>query len=232
VAEPAPGALALQAEGLAVGWPGGPSRRVDWTVPAGAAVALRGRSGAGKSTLIALLAGLLRPAAGRLVVGGLDLGAAPPAALAAHRAGGVGLLRQEPHLLGWLSVIDNVGLPLELAGRPDPARAAAALAAVGIAPLGPRPAGALSVGERRRVSLARALVTDPPLILADEPTAGLDAAAAAAVMDLLQRAAQGRTLVVASHDPAALSRLAPGLDLDALTASPPSSPPPSTGGPP
>lgn len=190
-----------------------PSGTARWRIPSlrvrsGARIGLRGESGAGKSTLLGLMAGLLPAERGQLRVAGVELVGASGGVRREHRLRSIGQVLQGAPLVDHLSLLDNVLLPLRLAGRRLGAhrdRAVRLLDAVGLEDrLYARP-GALSEGERQRVAVARSLVGDPPLLLADEPTSGLDPLAAARVLDLLL--AGERTLVVASHDEAVLARL-------------------------
>lgn len=172
---------------------------------------IAGASGSGKTTLLHLAAGLLAPARGRVAWGDVALDVMTPARRDAWRRTHVGLVFQAFHLVPELSARDNVLLPVWFAGwsaRGRVAEADALLARMGIAtPL--RRAGALSRGEQQRVAVARALLHRPAAILADEPTASLDAESGAAVADLLLDAARetGATLLVVSHDPALLARM-------------------------
>lgn len=174
-----------------------------WAAQAGEAWLLSGPSGSGKTTLLHVLAGLATPTAGRVSVAGQDLAALAPAARDRWRGRHVGLVPQKLHLIGAVSVADNLRLASTLAGRPvDEARVRTLLEAVGVADLAHRRPSALSQGQAQRVAIARAVVNRPVLVLADEPTASLDDAHAAAALDLLraQAADAGATLVVASHD--------------------------------
>jgi putative ABC transport system ATP-binding protein len=172
----------------------------------GQQIALVGPSGSGKSTLLHLLAGLDTPTTGTVTWPGLG---APPADLP---AGTVGLVFQGPSLLPDLDVAENVALPLVLAGRPDrEARvtAVALLAQLQLEDLAAKLPGEISGGQAQRVAVARALVADPTLIFADEPTGQLDHASAATVIDLLTARARrvGAALVVTTHDPVIAARL-------------------------
>jgi len=168
-------------------------------------VAVIGPSGSGKSTLLNLIGGLDRPDSGSLVVGGLDLAALQSDELARHRRKTVGIVFQAFRLLAHLTALENVALPLLFAGgsRLDAERRAADLLdEVGLGGrIQHRPAE-LSAGEQQRVATARALVNDPRVLLADEPTGNLDADSAAGVLDLLAelRRDRGLALVVATHD--------------------------------
>jgi putative ABC transport system ATP-binding protein len=184
-------------------------RGIDLDVAAGDSVALLGPSGSGKSSLMAVLAGLERATSGDVSVAGFDFGALDEDALAVARRGRIGIVLQAFHLLPTMTALENVAVPLELAGEPDAfARAEAELAAVGLAHrIGHYPAQ-LSGGEQQRVAIARALVARPTLLFADEPTGNLDTATGGAIMDLLfaRHAASGATLFVITHDPALAAR--------------------------
>ena len=178
---------------------------VSLTVPRGGFVAVMGRSGSGKSTLLRCAAGLERPTAGSVRIGGADLAALRPAELTRLRRDRVGFVFQSLNLVPTLSALENVALPLLLAGVPDDGRAEAGLAAVGLADRAAEAPARLSGGERQRVAIARALVTEPEVIFADEPTAALDPATADGVLALLRRAVDdhGGTVVLVTHDPVA-----------------------------
>ncbi|BAL95757.1 ABC transporter ATP-binding protein [Rubrivivax gelatinosus] len=181
-------------------------------------VAIVGASGSGKSTLLAILAGLDTPTAGTVTLAGTDLFALDEDARAALRARQVGFVFQNFQLLGHLTALENVMLPLELMGRRD-ARAAAAemLARVGLGERLAHYPKLLSGGEQQRVALARAFVVRPAVLLADEPTGSLDFATGAKVMELmfeLNREA-GTTLVLVTHDPQIAARCERQLRIDA-----------------
>ncbi len=191
---------------------------VSLAVGAGESVAVVGASGAGKSTLLALLAGLDEPSSGAVWLEGIELSALDEDGRAAARARHVGFVFQAFHLIQSLTALENVMLPLELAGRAD-ARAAArqALAQVGLeSRLGHYPRQ-LSGGEQQRVAIARAFVTRPSLLFVDEPTGNLDAATGARVIQLLfdLNAAAGTTLVLVTHDRAIAARCGRVIELDA-----------------
>jgi putative ABC transport system ATP-binding protein len=174
-----------------------------WDVPQGEACVVLGPSGSGKSTLLALIAGLLTPTSGTVSVAGREMAALSPAERDRFRARHVGLVLQTLHLIGVLSVGENLRVARELAGLPEDVQAVeATLEMLGIAALAGRRAAGLSVGEAQRVAIARALVNRPQLILADEPTAALDDDNCEKAVRLLrdQAAACGATLVVATHD--------------------------------
>jgi putative ABC transport system ATP-binding protein len=184
-------------------------KQVSLQIARGDAVGLVGPSGSGKSTLLMVMAGLERPNEGRVVVAGEDLVRLNEDALARFRGRTVGIVFQSFHLIPTMTALENVAVPLELAGREDAiARAREELANVGLGErLGHYPAQ-LSGGEQQRVALARALAPDPTLVLADEPTGNLDEATGKEIMDLLfaMRAKRGSTLVIVTHDPALTRR--------------------------
>ena len=169
----------------------------------GEAVAIVGASGSGKSTLLAILAGLDTPTTGSVHLAGSDLFALDEDARAELRGRAVGYEFQSFQLLPALSALENVMLPLELAGRPDAqAQAGAMLRKVGLGErLGHYPKH-LSGGEQQRVALARAFVVQPRVLMADEPTGSLDAAAGEAVIQLMfeLNAQAGTTLMMVTHD--------------------------------
>ena len=181
---------------------------VDLQLARGEWVALLGESGVGKSTLLNCLAGLDTPTAGRVRLGEVELGLLDERALAHWRRANVGFVFQAFHVLPHLSVAQNVALPLLLLGRPDAARVAHMLAAVGLEGLADRAPRTLSGGQLQRVAIARALVHKPALVLADEPTGNLDSATAERVLDLLavQVRAEGAACVLATHSVAAAAR--------------------------
>jgi putative ABC transport system ATP-binding protein len=176
---------------------------IDLEVTSGEAVAIVGASGSGKSTLLALLAGLDTPTVGSVHLDGEDVFALDEDARARLRGRAVGFVFQSFQLLPALSALENVMLPLELAGRPDAESAARAmLDRVGLAGrLGHYPKH-LSGGEQQRVALARAFVVSPKLLMADEPTGSLDSEAGEAVIRLMfeLNAQAGTTLVMVTHD--------------------------------
>ena len=179
-------------------------RGISLTIAPAETVALVGPSGSGKSSLMMVLTGLERPSRGRVMLAGHDLGALDENALAILRRQHVGIVFQSFHLLPTMTALENVAIPLELAGDPDALeKAAGVLARVGLGHrLGHYP-GQLSGGEQQRVAIARAFVAGPSLLLADEPTGNLDVATSAAVIDCLfeQHARLGSALLLISHDP-------------------------------
>ena len=178
-------------------------RDVDFTLARGETVAIVGASGSGKSTLLSLLAGLDTPSAGTVLLDGSDLFALDEDGRAALRARKLGFVFQSFQLLANLTALENVMLPLELAGRRDARAAATAmLQRVGLgARLGHYPR-LLSGGEQQRVALARAFVVQPAVLLADEPTGSLDFATGEKIMELMfeLNREQGTTLVLVTHD--------------------------------
>jgi len=180
-------------------------------VAAGEWVAIVGESGSGKSTLLNLVAGLDRPDRGEVRLEGRALDYADDDALSLWRRRQVGFVFQAFHLLPYLTVAQNVALPLALLGaapRERDSRAAAQLEAVGLAGFGTRRPGTLSGGEMQRAAIARALVHGPRLLLADEPTGNLDSANATAVLDCLADAVKraGAAALMVTHSPIAAAR--------------------------
>ncbi|RAU23782.1 ABC transporter [Paramagnetospirillum kuznetsovii] len=178
-------------------------RGVDLTVGVGETLGVVGPSGSGKSTLLMIMGGLERPSSGRVVVAGRDLAGLDEDGLARFRRDSVGIVFQSFHLIPAMTALENVAVPLELAGRADAFEAAEEeLAGVGLGHRLHHYPGQLSGGEQQRVALARAFVARPRLLLADEPTGNLDGATGRAVMDLLFRLHRdyGTTLVLVTHD--------------------------------
>ncbi|MFB6815859.1 ABC transporter ATP-binding protein [Streptomyces sp. NPDC056347] len=208
-------ALRLEAVSRRHGRPGRGATALDsvsCVVPAGSFTAVVGPSGSGKSTFLQCAAGLDRPTSGTVRIGSTDLGGLSEAALTRFRRDRIGFVFQSHalNLVPSLSVEENVVLPLVLAGA-DPAdervlvRGRELLARVGLAGRGGHGPATLSGGEQQRVAVARALVTGPEVIFADEPTASLDPESAGLVLGLLRDAVRvdGRTVVMVTHDPAA-----------------------------
>ncbi|MGI9624338.1 MAG: ABC transporter ATP-binding protein [Acidimicrobiales bacterium] len=180
-------------------------RGVDLTVESGEFVALTGPSGCGKSTLIHVLAGMEVPEDGAVNVDGTDLFASSSDERARFRRRSVGLVFQEVHLLDGMTVAANVGLPALVAGSERSSvdrRARDTLALVGVSSHADRSPNGLSGGERQRVAVARALVNEPAILLADEPTGSLDTAGRDEIIELFIRLNQrGQTLLLVTHDP-------------------------------
>jgi putative ABC transport system ATP-binding protein len=192
---------------------------VDLDVAAGSFVALMGPSGSGKTTLLNLLAGIDRPTAGSVRVGGTEIGALSRSRLAAWRSTSVGYIFQLYNLVPVLTAYENVELPLLLhpmRSAERHRRVAEALGTVGLADRHAHYPRQLSGGQEQRVAIARAIVTQPALLLADEPTGDLDRASAAQVMDLLARLnrERGQTIVMVTHDPATAARAGRTVHLD------------------
>jgi len=179
---------------------------VSVTVPAGAMVCIMGRSGSGKSTLLRQLGLIDRPTSGRIWLHGREVTGLSEQRRAQLRLRGLGYVFQEYALLPELTAAENVCLPAMMAGQPGRrrrARAAELLDAVGLGPRARHRPKELSGGEQQRVAIARALVNEPRILYADEPTANLDTASAATVMQTLWRlnGTLGVTVVFVSHDP-------------------------------
>ena len=178
-------------------------RDISFALEAGQTAAIVGASGSGKSTLLGILAGLDTPTAGRVQLAGQDLFALDEDQRAALRARHVGFVFQSFQLMPNLTALENVMLPLELAGVSDArAQATAMLQRVGLGERLQHRPKVLSGGEQQRVALARAFVVKPELLLADEPTGSLDHATGGAIMDLMfdLNREQGTTLVLVTHD--------------------------------
>jgi putative ABC transport system ATP-binding protein len=189
---------------------------VSLSVRTGETLAIVGASGAGKSTLLALLAGLDSPSTGRVLTELDEDGRA------AIRGRHVGFVFQSFHLIPSLTAIENVMLPLELAGRPDARKVAAqALEQVGLTPRAAHYPKQLSGGEQQRVAIARAFVTHPAVLFADEPTGNLDTATGQKITDLLfdLNRSIGSTLILVTHDRSLAQRCGRVLELDAGHAS-------------
>ena len=194
----------IQTHQLSYCYPGAePIRFPDVQIAQGEVLLLSGPSGCGKSTWLALIAGLVKPAAGTLTVAGQSLDALNGVATDAWRATAIGFLPQKLHLSAALTVAQNLAMAQWAAGQKENRqRIDAALQALGVADLGSRKPSQLSGGQAQRVALARAVLLQPRVILADEPTASLDDEAAVAAVELLvQTAGQHHaTLVIATHD--------------------------------
>jgi ABC-type lipoprotein export system ATPase subunit len=215
----------IQVRDLSLDYPSGPERihaltGIDLDIAPGECVVLLGPSGSGKTSLLNLLGGLERPSRGTLRVGGLDLVGASDHDLARYRNRRVGFVFQSFHLDGRRSALENVILPLYFGqasltrGRE---RARALLQRVGMGELCHRPVQRLSGGQRQRVAVARALICQPELLLADEPVGHLDDATAESVTELLieLHREQGLTLVATAHDDRLLGHAGRVLELSA-----------------
>jgi len=184
-------------------------KEVSLDVAAGEAVGIVGPSGSGKSTLLMVLAGLERVDAGTVRVAGQTLNGKSEDQIASFRGRNIGIVFQSFHLIPNMTALENVAVPLELAGAADPFGVAAKeLAAVGLADRTAHYPGELSGGEQQRVAIARALAPSPRILIADEPTGNLDQATGRQVTDLLfaKAAERGMTLVLVTHDPALAAR--------------------------
>jgi putative ABC transport system ATP-binding protein len=170
----------------------------------GGSLGIVGPSGSGKSTLLMVIAGLERTDSGRVVVAGQDLTKLDEDGLALFRGRHVGIVFQSFHLIANMTALENVAVPLELAGERDAfERARAELAAVGLGGRLSHYPAQMSGGEQQRVAIARALVTRPDLLIADEPTGNLDSVTGKAIADLLfdKQRERGASLVLVTHDP-------------------------------
>jgi putative ABC transport system ATP-binding protein len=182
---------------------------IDLAVGAGTSLGLVGPSGSGKSTLLMAMAGLERPQSGRMVVAGEDLTRLGEDALARLRGRKIGIVFQSFHLIPNMTALENVAVPLELAGTADAfGKARRELDAIGLADRVDHYPAELSGGEQQRVAIARALAPGPAILLADEPTGNLDAASGTMIADLLFRAQaeRGTPLVLVTHDLALAAR--------------------------
>ncbi|MFH8792581.1 ABC transporter ATP-binding protein [Streptomyces sp. NPDC017941] len=204
-------------------------RGIDLNLPRGSFTAVMGPSGSGKSTFLQCAAGLDRPTAGTVRLGGTEITGMSENKLTALRRTRLGFVFQAFNLLPSLTVEQNVLLPMRLAGhRPDRRKAAAVLARVGLGDKGGRRPGQLSGGQQQRVAIARALVTAPDVVFADEPTGALDTTTATEILNLLRSAVDGMgaTVVMVTHDPAAAAHadrtlfLADGRIVDHLDRAP------------
>ena len=178
---------------------------VSLEIPARQFVAVAGPSGSGKSTLLGLIAGLDRPTAGSITVGGVAVTSLSEDELARFRLDTIGYIFQSFHLVPTLTAAENVAVPLELAGERDALpRARALLAELGLGERAEHYPVQLSGGEQQRVAVARAVARRPPLLLADEPTGNLDSATGTQIIELIRglNRTLGSTLVLVTHDPA------------------------------
>jgi len=221
---------ALQLQDLRYRWPGASADTLaidPLTLQAGDSVFLRGPSGCGKSTLLSLAAGVLLAGSGTVQLLGRDWASLSASARDRHRADHLGYIFQQFNLLPYLSVIDNVRLPLRFsarrAGRAADGEAERLLERSGLArALWQQPAARLSVGQQQRVAAARALIGRPELVIADEPTSALDEPLREAFMDLLLQhcAEAGSALLFVSHDSRLAGRFQRQIDLPAINHAP------------
>jgi putative ABC transport system ATP-binding protein len=183
---------------------------IDLDVTGGETIALLGPSGSGKSSLMAILSGLEQATGGSIAVAGTDFGALDEDSLARARRGFIGIVLQSFHLLPTMTALENVAVPLELAGESASAfeTARAELVAVGLGHRLNHYPAQLSGGEQQRVAIARAVAPGPKIIFADEPTGNLDGATGASIIDLLfeRQKATGATLIIITHDPSLAAR--------------------------
>jgi putative ABC transport system ATP-binding protein len=189
---------------------------LDLTIESGAFLAVIGPSGSGKSTLLGLLAGLDAPSSGEILIDGVDITRLGEDELARLRGEKIGFVFQFFHLVPSLTALENILVPMEIAGRRDAAsRARTLLDEVGLADRGHHYPSQLSGGEQQRVAIARALANDPRIVLADEPTGNLDSTTGRHIMDLLLaiRRARGATLVLVTHEAALAARADSQLEL-------------------
>ena len=184
-------------------------RGIDLAIGRGESLSLVGPSGSGKSTLLMALAGLERPTSGRIRIDGIDITDMSEDDLARLRGGSIGIVFQSFHLIPSMTALENVAVPLELAGTAGAfERAAAELRAVGLGDRMEHYPAELSGGEQQRVAIARALAPDPAILLADEPSGNLDAGNGRMIADHLFKANadRGMTLVLVTHDAALAAR--------------------------
>jgi putative ABC transport system ATP-binding protein len=182
---------------------------IDLHIGSGEAIGLVGPSGSGKSTLLMVMAGLERADAGSIAVAGVDLNGLDEDGLARFRGRNIGIVFQSFHLIPTMTALENVAVPLELAGNPEAFRIAREeLAAVGLAERLDHYPAQLSGGEQQRVALARALAPNPSILVADEPTGNLDEATGQQIIDLLfaGHVERGTSLVLVTHDNALAQR--------------------------
>ncbi len=187
---------------------------IDLHIAAGSMTCLKGASGSGKSTLLSIIGCVFPPTSGRAAIGGKQLSRLPDRFMTIHRRQTIGFIFQRFNLLPALSVLDNITLPLLPLGVAPAIRKQKARVLMDRLAIGHResfPAGQISGGELQRVAICRALINNPPIILADEPTAHLDSTLSLefmAIMDALQQ--EGKTILIASHDPVVTDH--PGID--------------------
>ncbi len=191
---------------------------IDLRIGENSMVCLRGASGSGKSTLLSIIGCIFPPTSGRAAIAGRQLARLPDRFLTLHRRRYIGFIFQRFNLLPALSVLDNITLPLLPLGVPPAERRQRARALMDRFAIRHRerfPAGQISGGELQRVAIARALVNDPPIILADEPTAHLDTGLSRVFMDMMADLhAGGKTIIITSHDPLVTDHPAIGRIID------------------
>ena len=182
---------------------------IDLDIQSGDTIAILGPSGSGKSSLMAILSGLERVSGGEVHVAGTDFGSLDEDDLARARRGRIGIVLQSFHLLPTMTALENVAVPLELAGAADAFdRARAELEAVGLGHRLSHYPAQLSGGEQQRVAIARAVAPGPQILFADEPTGNLDGKTGASIIDVLfaRKGAAGATLIIITHDPSLAAR--------------------------
>lgn len=178
-------------------------RGIDLSIEQGGFISVMGESGAGKSTFLSMLGGLLSPTGGQIMVGSIDIYALTKNKLADFRREFMGFIFQSFQLVPYLNVLENVQLPLAVTHHSEPQKKALAMTAlerVGLSNKAHRLPNQLSGGEQERVAIARAVVNEPPILFADEPTGNLDSRNSAEVMSLLRRLnGEGQTIVMVTH---------------------------------
>lgn len=206
--------IVIRARNVTLSFGEGPARvdvlrAIDLDIERGQSLAILGPSGSGKSSLMAVLSGLERASSGSVVVDGENFGGLGEDELALARRGRIGIVLQAFHLLPTMTALENVAVPLEIAGDGNAfAKARSELEAVGLAHRLNHYPAQLSGGEQQRVAIARAVAGRPAILFADEPTGNLDRETGAAIIDLLfeRKEASGATLVIITHDPALARR--------------------------
>ena len=190
---------------------------IDLDIQSGETIAILGPSGSGKSSLMAILSGLERVSGGEVHVAGTDFGSLDEDDLAKARRGRIGIVLQSFHLLPTMTALENVAVPLELAGAADAFdRARAELEAVGLGHRLSHYPAQLSGGEQQRVAIARAVAPGPQILFADEPTGNLDGKTGASIIDVLfaRKEAAGATLIIITHDPSLAARCGRVLEMN------------------
>ncbi len=211
---PDPAAKAISARGIFLSLRSGEKRvdilkGIDLDINQGESLAILGASGSGKSSLMAVLAGLEKPSEGEITVRGVDHHLLDEDGLARARRDGIGIVLQSFHLFPTMTALENVAVPLELAGHGSAwERASDELTAVGLSHREDHYPAQLSGGEQQRVAIARAVAPAPDILFADEPTGNLDAATSDAIVELLfeRKHATGASMLIITHDPALAAR--------------------------